>query len=92
MDLLDDLRQKTGNQKAARRKGPSGSQKRETQALLLAWLSSPLKPNVACQRRKNTMAGVIERRCLSGKVSVREYQRYEQTDLLVFNLLIVCIA
>jgi len=40
MDLLDDLRQKTGNPNAAYRKGARGPQSRKAQALLLAGLPS----------------------------------------------------
>ncbi len=43
MDLLGYLRQEAGNQKAARREGAHGTERRNAQALLLARLPSSLK-------------------------------------------------
>jgi hypothetical protein len=43
MDLLDDLREEAGNQKAARREGLLGAERRHAQALLLARLLAPIK-------------------------------------------------
>ena len=43
MDLLGDLGEEAGNQKAARREGVFGAKGRDAPALLLARLSPPLK-------------------------------------------------
>lgn len=43
VDLLDDLRQEAGNQKAARRARRLGTERRNAPPLLLARLPSPLK-------------------------------------------------
>ncbi len=53
MDLLDDLRQKTGNAKGARRARRFGTERRNAPPLLLARLPSPLKlGGGACLRRQ----------------------------------------
>jgi hypothetical protein len=43
MDLLGDLREETGDQKAACRKGVLGTERRHAQTLLLARMPSPIK-------------------------------------------------
>ena len=43
MDLLGDLREEAGDQKAACRKGVLGTERRHAQTLLLARMPSPIK-------------------------------------------------
>jgi len=59
VDLLDDLREETGDQKAARRKGLQRTQRRNAQALLLARLppSIALPEAVKIQQERSHAAG-----------------------------------